>query len=246
MASARIKMALKLAAGAVGLTVAAYGGYVATAWLRYGNAGPASGEDADLDRVMPLYDVVERHQIDVAAPADVTFAVACGQDLMALPVVRSIFKARELILGSEPDTGVRPQGLLALTTSIGWGVLAEAPGREVVMGAVTQPWKADVVFRSLPPDQFAAFNEPGYVKIVWTLRADPIGAHASIFRTETRAVATDAFARAKFRRYWAFLSPGIILIRRALLRPLKAEAERRFPPNRIAKTEFAWRRSATS
>jgi hypothetical protein len=136
--------------------------------------------------------------------------------------------------------------LLALTTSIGWGVLAEAPGREVVMGAVTQPWKADVVFRSLPPDQFAAFNEPGYVKIVWTLRADPIGAHASIFRTETRAVATDAFARAKFRRYWAFLSPGIILIRRALLRPLKAEAERRFPPNRIAKTEFAWRRSATS
>jgi hypothetical protein len=82
------------------------------------------------------------------------------------------------------------------------------------------------VFRPLPPREFVVFDEPHYVKIVWTLRADAIGASASIFRTETRAIATDPTARAKFRRYWAFLSPGIILIRWASLRPLKAEAER--------------------
>ena len=122
----------------------------------------------------------------------------------------------EILLGSEPDTAARPRGLLALTKSLGWGVLAEVPGRKIVMGAVTQPWHANVVFRSLPPSEFAAFNEPDYVKIVWTLRADPVGADGSIFRTETRAVATDATARAKFRRYWSCLSPGIILIRRAM------------------------------
>ena len=64
---------------------------------------------------------------------------------------------------------------------------------------------------------------------IFYLSAIPLGAaeaHASIFRTETRAVATDAAARAKFRRYWSFLSPGIILIRWAALRPLRAEAER--------------------
>jgi hypothetical protein len=114
-----------------------------------------------------------------------------------------------------------------MTKSIGWGVLADIPGREIVMGAVTQPWEANVVFRSLPPDQFLAFDDPDYVKIVWTLRADSIGLNASIFRTETRAVATDAVARAKFRRYWSFLSPGIRLIRWAVLNPLRAEAERR-------------------
>jgi hypothetical protein len=86
---------------------------------------------------------------------------------------------------------------------------------------------ANVVFRPLPPNEFVAFDEPDYVKIVWTLHADPIGADASIFRTETRAVATNAAARARFRRYWSFLSPGIILIRWASLRPLKAAAERR-------------------
>ena len=38
---------------------------------------------------------------------------------------------------------------------------------------------------------------------------------------------TDAAARARFRRYWAALSPGILLIRWAMLRRLRAEAERR-------------------
>ena len=82
------------------------------------------------------------------------------------------------------------------TRSIGWGVLAEVPGREIVMGAVTQPWLADVVFRTLPPDTFAAFAEPDYVKIVWTLRSYPIGDTESVFRTETR-VSTTSPARAR-------------------------------------------------
>ncbi len=229
MANVYVRRTLKSAAGVIGLASAAYAAYVGSAWLRYGHAAAATGDDVDplLDRVMPRYDIVERHHVAVGAPADITFAAACEQDLMSLPVVQSIFKARELILGSDPDTARRPRGLLELTKSIGWGVLAEVPGREIVMGAVTQPWHANVVFRPLPPDEFAAFNEPGYVKIVWTLRADPRGAHASIFRTETRAVATDAYARAKFRQYWSFLSPGIILIRWASLHPLKSKAERR-------------------
>ena len=96
----------------------------------------------------------------------------------------------------------------------------------IVVGAVAKPWEAEVTFRSVPSDQFASFAEPGFVKIAWTLRADPNRSGGSIFRTETRAAATDAFARAKFRRYWALLSPGIILIRHASLAVVKADAER--------------------
>jgi hypothetical protein len=82
------------------------------------------------------------------------------------------------------------------------------------------------VFRPIPPDAFAAFAEPGYVKIVWSLRADAISDQQSIFRTETRAIATDSVARARFRKYWALASPGIALIRRLLLRPVNRAAER--------------------
>jgi hypothetical protein len=229
MANANKRRALKWTAGAIGVAAGAFAGYAGVTWLRYGHPPLAKGDEADplLDRFMPAYDIVERHHVQVAADADITFAAACEQDLMAPPVAHAIFRAREVLLGSEPDTTAHPRGLLALTKALGWGVLAEVPGREVVMGAVTQPWNANVVFRALSPAEFAGFNEPDYVKIAWTLRADPIDAGASIFRTETRAVATDAAARGKFRRYWSFLSPGIILIRWASLRPLKAEAERR-------------------
>jgi hypothetical protein len=217
------------AAGAVALAAGAYACYAGVTWLRYGRPAPASPDDADplLDQVMPVYEVAERHHIEVNAPADVTFSTACGQDLMSLPAVRAIFKMREMLLGGDPDTAAHPRGLLAFTQSIGWRVLAEVPGREIVMGAVTQPWHANVEFRSLPRDEFVAFDEPDYVKIVWTLRADATGANTSVFRTETRAVTTDAAARAKFRWYWARFSPGIALIRSLSLGPTRRDAEQR-------------------
>ena len=155
-------------------------------------------------------------------------------DLDDSPLIRAIFKGREMLLGADANEASRTRGLVAVTKELGWVVLADMPGHEIVMGAVTRPWEPNVVFRGIAPEHFAAFNEPDYVKIVWTLRADAIGDRVSIFRTETRAVATDASARAKFRRYWAFLSPGIILIRRMMLGQVKAEAERRSQEPRLS------------
>ena len=218
-----------LAAG-VGLGIAAYLSYAGNAWLRYGQARqPAASDETDalLDRFMPEYEVAERHHIPVSAPAAITFAAATDLDLNQSAMIRAIFKTRELFLRARPDGEARPRALLAQMKALGWGVLAEIPEHEIVMGAATKPWMANVVFRALPPDQFAAFHESGYVKIVWTLRADPIGSAESIARTETRVTTTDPTARAKFRRYWSFFSPGIIVIRHISLSLVKKEAEHR-------------------
>jgi len=59
--------------------------------------------------------------------------------------------------------------------ALGWGVLAEVPGREIVMGAVTQPWMANVVFRALPPPSSRLLTNQS-TPDRWTLRADPIAA----------------------------------------------------------------------
>lgn len=218
----------RLLGAVAGLAAASYATYVTVTWLRYGRPKSPGADDADvlLEQFMPRYDVVDRHKLPIAAPVDITYSAALELDLQSSPLIRAIFKGREWILRSKPDLGTRPAGLLAEMKSLGWGVLAEKPGREIVMGGITKPWEANPVFQSLPPDDFAAFNAPGYVKIIWTLRADPTE-RGTLFRTETRAIATDAFARRKFRRYWAFLSPGILLIRTAMLRTLKTEAERR-------------------
>ena len=211
----------------VASAVGVYAAYAGANWLRYGHVRHAADDDRDLllDRFMPVFEVAERHHIRVGAPADVTFAAACDVNLRQSALIRAIFRSRELILGAAPDAAERPRGLLALTTSLGWGVLAEVAGREVVVGAVTQPWKANVVFRALPPDAFAAFNDPDYVKIAWTLRADPVGVSESIARTETRVMTTDATARRKFRRYWSLVAPGVTIIRLVALTLVRAEAE---------------------
>jgi len=135
-------------------------------------------ESADplLDDLLPAYDVAERHRVRVGAPPETTLAAAAAADLRQSRIVRAIFKARERLLGSKAVEPSPSQGLLAETQALGWRVLAEQPGREVVVGAVAS---------------------------------------------------TDAAARKKFRRYWACVSPGILLIRRMMLRGLKADVEGR-------------------
>lgn len=207
-----------------------YSVVVGVTWVRYGQAAKSAGEgetDKLLDQFMPVYEVSEYHAIAISAPADVTFSAAKEMDLFGPRPVRIIFKLRELILRSEPREMTCPSDLVSVAHSLGWGTLAELRGHELVFGAVTRPWEANVVFRPLAPAEFAAFNEPGFVKIVWTLRVDSIDAGHCRFRTETRAVTTDPAARSKFRRYWAWVSPGVWLIRALSLNPLKSSAEHR-------------------
>ncbi len=52
---------------------------------------------------MPVYDVVERHHVRIAAPADAVLAAACTQDLWQSRVTRAIFRAREIVLGATPS-----------------------------------------------------------------------------------------------------------------------------------------------
>jgi hypothetical protein len=148
-------------------------------------------------------------------------------DLWRSPIIRAIFKTRQLMLGGAEKDSEVPRPLLAMAKATGWVVLAEVPGREVVVSTVTQPWLAKVVFRPISAGEFADIHETGYVKIAWTLRADPVCAGESVARTETRVITTDTVARQKFRRYWALVLPGILIIRRISLKMVKVEAERR-------------------
>jgi hypothetical protein len=216
-----------LAYGA-GLLAGAWATYATATWLWYGHVQEAlvGEQDPLLDRFMPAYEVVERHRLRVSAPPGVAYQVACDVDLQRSPLIRAIFFCRERMKAARRDASVHPRGLLAFTKSLGWGVLAEVPGREIVVGAVTEPWQPNVVFSAIEPHRFAAFDDPGYVKIAWTIRVDSIGPGESLLRTETRVVATDSVARRRFRRYWAIYSPGILAIRYAALRLVKTDAER--------------------
>ncbi len=216
-------------AATAAIAAAGYAALVVFNRAKYGRVkGPADGaKDTLLDQFIPDPEIVEHHQIDIAAPAEVVMATAREIEFLKSPVIRAIVKARELALGGAPDEREHPTALLDQMLSIGWVVLAERPGRELVLGAATQPWQTAPVFRSVPGAGFRDFSEPGYVKIAWTLRADPVDATRSTFHTETRACTTDAEGRRRFRNYWSFVAPGVEVIRLAMLRPLRRAAEAR-------------------
>jgi hypothetical protein len=164
----------------------------------------------------------------VHAPAPLVLETARTFDILSIPPVAAIFWLRTKMLGAK--TPMRPwtRGLIEEALGMGWGLLAEENGRFIVMGAVCQPWVADVVFTPVSPTEFAAALPPGRVKIAWTLEAVALGERTTRFATETRAVATDAQARHKFRTYWRSFSVGILMIRWLLLPAVRRRAEQRW------------------
>jgi hypothetical protein len=219
-----------LVGAAIGVGVAAFAGYYAVKWVRYGKVDlQRHPNDLLLGQFVPNPEVDEYHSIDIAAPGPVTLEAAKGLDPQSALPIKAIFFARAIpsMLRGVPFRPEGSKGILEETLGQGFGVLAQDAGREIVIGAYCEPWRQEVVFRPLPPEEFAAFDEPGFVKIAVSFAAEPLGTAGSRFVTRTRAVATDAEARRKFRRYWSRMSAGIILIRWFFLPLLKKQVERR-------------------
>lgn len=178
-----------------------------------------------IERYIPAWDVRSCHETIVQAPADMVFAVAEHFDLQSIPLIRAIIWLRSTIMRASRSTPRRPAGLVEETKSLGWGELFRRPGRELVMGAVTQPWLGNVKFTAVPEGEFLGYGEHGRVKIVWTIEAVAIEPGLTLLRTETRVRATDLIAREKFHRYWRFAHYGIQLIRWLHLAALRRAAE---------------------
>lgn len=169
-----------------------------------------------LDRYLPDFDVRDRHEGVVEAGRERAYAALRGLDLERSRVVRCLFFVRTLperIAGRGRERGGRPRSFLDSALEQGWRILEEEPGRQLVMGAVTRPWEPVVRFRGLAPDEFTAFDEPGFAKIAWSIGAAEAGPERTRVWIETRVRTTDPASRRKFRRYWVVFGLGIRLIR---------------------------------
>lgn len=210
------------------------------------SAGPvdkAACSQLLLDQVVPRYDFAVVHADVLRARPAQCYEAATGLDLFQAPVVRSLLGIRGLpqhVVGT-----LRGRGNAALPASsrrtfrfkdmlgLGWILLGETPGVEIVLGQVSRPWKAVAASTDAPstPGQFSSFDEPGFAKIAASLRIDPYGNDSSILTMETRVALTDATSRRRFRRYWLLVGPFSSLIRRTALRQLEAKF-RGSPPGR--------------
>ena len=178
-----------------------------------------------IDEFLPHYDVVERHEVAVAATPRRVYGCVRALDAGLLPLTAALLAVRSiphLLTGS-----VRPSRRMTLDTltTAGFVVLADVPPEELVLGVVGRFWQpASGIIRIAAAD-FGDYAEPGCARGAWSFRIDPAPG-GSRLRTETRIDCVDASALRRFRLYWAVVGPFSGLIRREMLGRIRRDAER--------------------
>jgi len=181
-----------------------------------------------IDKYLPNFEFREHLTTLVASPPTKAYKAMRSFDFSRPWMIRTIFSTREFLYGvfsihkKKTDSSVFGP-LVKSALKLGWTVLEEVPNRELVVGAVTQPWAAEVIFQGLQGSDFIAFTKPGFAKIVWNIEVEEIRPNLTLLATETRVALTDPNSRRKFRLYWFFFSPGIRLIRWIALRTIKRD-----------------------
>jgi hypothetical protein len=175
-----------------------------------------------LDEILPKFDFRSRHDRHVLAPPEkVAEAAERYQfDRDSSPLVRLMFRLRGLRI---PSGSVRDA-----LTALGFTVLAERPGEEIVAGTIGRFWtlrEQDNLEAPRDLEDFHAFSPPGWAKGVITVRVEPRDDGSSTLVTETRVLCMDERARRRFAVYWALISLFSGWIRRDLLGGIARIAE---------------------
>ena len=178
-----------------------------------------------LDRFLPEYQFSETHEARVRAPMEAVVKAIHEVSLADMPVAVVLLRIRAAAGGRFHSSPPDPRPLLDTMLQPGSGFLpldTADPGELVVgmAGFVHKP-KPPVT----TPEQFAAFTEPGGIRVAFNLRAVPEVGGVIRLSTETRCLANGDDARRTFARYWRIIYPGSAIIRRVWLDAIIARAE---------------------
>jgi hypothetical protein len=181
-----------------------------------------------IDSFAPNPDAVEIHRIVIAAAPDVVYCALWTADLGRSPIIKLLLALRSLPEFTLHRCRSLPRDRkITLQTLIdaGFGVLADQPGREIVLGVSGRFWRPT---SNLSPFNRADFDGPvpaGLARAVWNFRVEG-GNDRTTLSTETRVTCGDSSSRGKFRAYWFFVRPFSGLIRRIMLKNVRNAAGR--------------------
>src|SRR5687767_13033049 len=91
-----------------------------------------------IDEYLPVFDVSDYRETRVRADPDRAYAALRSLDINRSRIVRMLFAIRALparLRGEVPGPVPPAKSLLDQTLEIGWRILEERPGREIVVGA---------------------------------------------------------------------------------------------------------------
>lgn len=181
----------------------------------------------------------EVDHVDVGASPAEAYQAARHFDLSRSKLIGTLFQMRLIparLRGEEIPENAFSLDVIG-TSGPGFHVLYDDPGRSFCIGAIGRFWESDITYLDIAPDKFAEFAEPGWGKVAWELRFEPLGETSTRIVLELRVTATDDDAWQKQRRYFRLIGPFSRFMRRhmlgILLRDLKSpeadEADRALP-----------------
>ena len=131
-----------------------------------------------LDRLVPSFQAVERHSTTMAASPDQVWAALSQVTVGELRVFRVLMGVRALPgrLARRPRARFdAAEPLLGSAVRFGFSILGEDVRRELVVGAIGQPWRltGGRGMAVAGGQDFAAFDQAGYAKMAANFRLAP-------------------------------------------------------------------------
>ena len=211
-------------------------GLVALAALWFLPPGPArrsARAPSRIDEVLPEFQFEEFHERLVRASPEAVDAAIRSVSAEEIRFFRLLTWIRNpgRAWSKQPPNILNPPSkapILDVALSSGFRLLADEPGREIVLGTlVVRPRGARLEpgkDAAETAKRFAELAAPGYAKAVMNFRIEKTEEGCRL-TTETRVFATDAKSAHTFARYWRVILPGSALLRRTWLRAIAARAE---------------------
>lgn len=186
-----------------------------------------------LEELLPSYDAREIHRTRIRATPKQVFTALETADLGSTPV-KVLLTLRAVPFVFRGGRGVRMRlrkrlhepVTLATLEQAGFGRVAYAPGRELVLGIEGRFWELACVVTPVGPDQAKEPVPLRSARALWNFSVEPCGPTESELRTETRVQCGDSSGRRRFRHYWWIVRPGSGLLRRLMLRAVRRAAEK--------------------
>ena len=98
--------------------------------------------------------------------------------------------------------------------------------RKLVIGVAGRFWRPDGGrCLELTAKDFAGFSRPGQAKAAWNFKLRANSPDSTFLSTETRIKCFGPAALWKFRVYWSLVGPFSGLMRKAILKQVKSEAQ---------------------
>jgi hypothetical protein len=191
---------------------------------------PGQSDRLLLDHYLPTFEVTQIQHAVVDRPPAAAYDRLRHLDFMSSRLVRTLVNAqavpdrisRRLRGRQQLPAYPRHAGLDDMLATEAWTLLAEDPGRELVLGLLWPLGRPGAPMPKVTPQQWTAFTEPGYAKVAWSLTARSYGSGRTLLTSEARTQTTDAATSRRFRLVWRGLGPFAALLKRRMLDMAKA------------------------